>query len=232
MRRPPVNIPAGPYTKVALTWENYHMFRASGERIDEGGRLTFEKPSETKTLIIPEQGIGGLVINRESPHVITLMAAPVITCCLYIFSFKTFSGSEKAIICHVTSTGLPETRYQWIASQLRKETDLSLVSVIIASPGGKDRTSSIRADMAVISGKYAPLLQNVGLTGKITVLFGCDACEINSRGTLSTYTITERKTYSADLICQSLEGRAASSVSQDIEPFDADEERQSTCLIL
>lgn len=208
------------------------MFRAHGEKTGEDSLIKYETPSDTKTHVIPEQESRGLIICRESPHVLTLMVAPLMTCSAYIFSFKTFKGTEKAFISHVTSPGPSQSLCLSIASQLRKETDLSLVSIIIATPGGKERASSIRKDMADISEKHVHSLQNAGLTGKITVLFECDTCEINSNGIFRTYTITDRKTHLADLVFKSRKSVAASHASQDIKPPEVPEHHQSTCLIL
>ncbi|MBL7478980.1 hypothetical protein [Legionella bononiensis] len=141
--------------------------------------LCFEHPDKNKLVMITElksSCIRGVVINRQSEHTITLTAVPLITCSAYIFSFTNYDGVEKAIIYHATSPG---PRYAgWIASQIKSETDLSTVSIIIATPGNPSR----HPDLNEIGDIHSEYLHSVGFTSKIQILFDCDRYMINNKG--------------------------------------------------
>lgn len=145
--------------------------------------LIFEYPSGNKTLIISERPsccIRGVIINQQTEHTVTLIAEPLISCSAYIFSFTNYDGVEKAIIYHATSCG---PRFaQWIASQIASETDLSTVSIIIATPGDGVINLASNPDYIDIKETYLEYLSSIGFTSAPQILFGCTNYKINSKG--------------------------------------------------
>ncbi|CAM2986558.1 hypothetical protein [Legionella worsleiensis] len=149
--------------------------------------LKFERAVGTSLIIISERPahcILGLVIDRQSDYTLTLAAIPLVTCSAYIFSFTNYDGVEKAIIYHATSCG---PRFvEWIASQIASETDLSSVSIIIATPGkggsNLGRNLGRNPDYIDLNEKHLGRLFNVGFTSTPQILFDCSHYKITSKG--------------------------------------------------
>ncbi|WP_193786753.1 hypothetical protein [Legionella moravica] len=145
--------------------------------------LIYEDPRSNKRILIWEVDtvcIRGLVIDRQSEHTVSLCAVSLITCSAYIFSFTNYAGVEKAIIYQATSPG---PKYAgWIASQIATETDLSTVSIIIATPADEVSCADSGTDLTDINDIHSSYLYRVGFTGKVQVLFGNSSYTINSKG--------------------------------------------------
>ncbi|CAM2960907.1 hypothetical protein [Legionella worsleiensis] len=145
--------------------------------------LIYEYPDENKNIHIFQSGahcIRGLIVDRQSEYNVSLTASCLMKGSVYIFSFTNYDGVEKAIIYHATSTG---PRYaEWIASQIAGETDLSKVSIIIATPADDKNCIDSGEDLMDITTNYSEYLLRMGFEGKIKVLFGNDAYSINSQG--------------------------------------------------
>ncbi|KTD51139.1 Uncharacterised protein [Legionella quateirensis] len=158
-------------------------FYKSGYLVKPSIDLSFEYPVKDNYYYIGERDtdcIRGLIIDRHSKHTVTLLALPLITCSAYIFSFSNYDGVEKAIIYHTTSIGPKHAG--WIASQIASETDLSTVSIIIATPADDLINPDSGANLIDISEDHSVYLQKVGFTGKVQILFGCNNYIINSKG--------------------------------------------------
>lgn len=142
--------------------------------------LLFKKADAHHHEVVGERQIRGLIIDRDNPLVVTFRACPLISCNAYIFSFTTYEGLEKAIIYHATTVG--PVRIGWIKEQIAHETDLSTVSIIIATPGSDLLPVCVAEDMNSISNEHWEKLDQLGFTNKIQVLFNCSHYAINSQG--------------------------------------------------
>lgn len=146
----------------------------------KGPNLLFEKADKEKKKVAGEKQILGLIVDRDSPFVVSLIANPLISCNAYIFSYLTYDGVEKVIIYHANSCG--PLLIDWIAAQIVHETDLNTVSIIIATPGNDLLPGHIAADIYDISNFHWEKLSKAGFTNKIQILFNCCCYTVNSKG--------------------------------------------------
>ena len=139
--------------------------------------FSFETADEDAVKIVGETRIFGLIVDRNSKFVVTLRAMTLISCSAYIFSYTTRDGVEKVIIYHARQ-GSP-VYVKEIAAQIASETDLSTVSIIIATAGNDAIPHQVSHDMRDI-GQIN--WERFGFTNKIQILFGNTIYSVNSRG--------------------------------------------------